>query len=142
MSGAIDFAAGLFDRNGYSGIKRIIDVSGDGANNQGRPVVDARDEAVARGIVINGLPFVPHPDGPFSLFDMPDLDLYYADCVIGGPGAFSLPVYSEQEFADAIRTKLILEIAGRVSPVIQVAATQPRVPCDYGEQQWQRYFHR
>jgi hypothetical protein len=142
VSGAIDFAAGMFDGNGFAGLRRIIDISGDGANNQGRYVVDARDEAVARGITINGLPFVPHPDGPLSLFDMPDLDLYYADCVIGGPGAFSLPVYSAQEFAEAIRSKLILEIAGEVSPFIQVQARVPRVPCDYGERQWQRYFHR
>lgn len=142
VSGAIDFAARMFDGNGFSGLRRIIDISGDGANNQGRPVVDARDEAVARGITINGLPFVPDPAGPLSLFDMPDLDLYYADCVIGGPGAFSLPVYSEQEFAEAIRTKLILEIAGEPSHLVLVQAREPRIPCDYGEQQWERYFHR
>jgi hypothetical protein len=142
VSGAIDFSASLFDGNGYRGLRRVIDVSGDGANNQGRLVTDARDEAVARGIVVNGLPFVPSPDGPRSLFDMPELDLYYADCVIGGPGSFSLPVYSAHDFAEAIRTKLVLEIAGRVSPVIQVQARQPRIPCDYGEQQWQRYFTR
>lgn len=142
VSGAIDFAAEMFDENGFAGVRRIIDVSGDGANNQGRPVVDARDEAVRRGITINGLPFVPDPAGPLSLFDMPDLDLYYADCVIGGPGAFSLPVYSEQEFAEAIRTKLILEIAGEVPHVVHVQARHPRIPCDYGERQWERYFHR
>lgn len=142
VSAAIDFAAGMFADNGFGGLRQVIDISGDGVNNQGRPVTDARDEAVAQGIIINGLPFLPHADRPLSLFDLPELDLYYEDCVIGGPGAFSLPVYRKEDFAEAIRTKLIMEIAGRPLPLMRVAAHAPRVSCTSGEEQWQRMFSR
>lgn len=135
ISGAINFAAGFFEDNGFRGLKRVIDVSGDGPNNQGELVTLARDRAVARGIVINGLPFLASPGGPFSIYDIPNLDVYYADCVIGGPGAFSLPVHDPREFASAIRQKLVLEIAGPLPPRLPTA-TEPRVPCDVGERVW------
>jgi Protein of unknown function (DUF1194) len=122
-------------------MRRVIDISGDGPNNQGGRVDTARDGAVARGITINGLPFVPDPSGPLSLFDLPELDIFYEDCVIGGPGAFSLPVRSAQEFAEAIRNKLVLEIAGYERPrLIPVAAARPRIPCDVGENQWRMFM--
>ncbi len=141
ISGALVFSAGLFDDNGYRGMRRVIDVSGDGPTNQGTRTDLARDAVVARGITINGLPFVPSPDGPLSLFDLPDLDIYYEDCVIGGPGSFSLPVHSATEFAEAIRNKLVLEIAGAERPkLIRTSAAAPRIPCDIGERQWQMFM--
>jgi len=147
ISGALTYSGDLFDNNGFRGLRRVIDVSGDGPNNQGGRVDFTRDNITARGITVNGLPFVPDPDGPLSLFDLPELDIYYEDCVIGGPGAFSLPVYSAQEFAEAIRNKLVLEIAGimpapapgRLEP-IPAATTATRIPCDIGERQWQMFM--
>lgn len=141
ISGAIAFSASLFDGNGYEGLRQVIDISGDGPNNQGAPVDIARDAAVAAGITINGLPFLPGQRGPMSLFDLPQLDVYYHDCVIGGPGSFIIPVHSRQEFAEAIRNKLVLEIAGvETERPVPAAASAPRVPCDIGERQWRMYM--
>jgi len=86
----------------YRGLKRVIDVSGDGSNNRGRDVREARDAAVRAGVIINGLPIV-------SLEY--DLDKYYFDNVIGCPGSFIVPADSYDDFAQAILRKLILEIA-------------------------------
>jgi hypothetical protein len=102
ISGAIDYARVLFAQNPYKGARRVIDISGDGSNNSGRLVTTARDEAVADGIGINGLPI---------LTVEPGLDQYYHDNVIGGPGAFMIPVANYDSFADAILRKLINEIA-------------------------------
>jgi hypothetical protein len=118
ISAAIDAAVSLFDGNGYAGERRVIDVSGDGPNNRGRPVRDARDDAVARGIVINGLPILNDRPQPF---DLPTplalaLDQYYADNVIGGPGSFVLPARGFADFRTAILAKLIREIAGEPAP--------------------------
>ncbi len=113
ISGAIDFAAALFDGNGYAGDRRVIDVSGDGPNNSGRLVTRARDEAVARGIVINGLPILnerPQPFGQLTPVEM-TLDVHYAENVIGGPGSFVIPVQDLTDFKAAILSKLIREIA-------------------------------
>ena len=104
ISGAIDYARTLLAQSPYKGARRIIDVSGDGSNNSGRPAAMARDEAVADGIGINGLPI---------LTVEPDLDQYYFTNVIGGPGAFMVPVANYDNFADAILKKLINEIAAR-----------------------------
>ena len=90
ISGALAFAAPLFDANGYAGLRRAIDVSGDGANNSGAPLVPVRDAVVAAGIVINGLPVLIAPSLERAVGG-PDLAVYYRDCVIGGPGAFVLP---------------------------------------------------
>ena len=102
ISGAIDFSRLLLARSPYRAIRRIIDVSGDGSNNSGRDVTEARDEAVREGIGINGLPI---------LTVEPGLDRYYRDYVIGGPGAFMIPVKDYDNFADAVLKKLINEIA-------------------------------
>ena len=102
ISGAIDHAMLLLPGSPYKGTKRVIDVSGDGSNNRGRPVTDARDDAVRAGAIINGLPIL-------SL--EPYLDRYYFDHVIGGPGSFMIPAESYETFADAVLRKLILEIA-------------------------------
>ncbi|HEX5506949.1 MAG TPA: DUF1194 domain-containing protein, partial [Pseudolabrys sp.] len=112
ISGALRFAKPLFDSSGYRGLRRVIDVSGDGANNAGEHVVPVRDEILASGITINGLPIMlkrPYP----GTMDMADLDVYYEDCVIGGPGSFVVPIRDRAKFIEATRTKLVLEVAGR-----------------------------
>jgi hypothetical protein len=135
ISGALLHAMPMFDGNGYEGIRRVIDVSGDGVNNQGPLVVSARDEVLARGIVINGLPLMlKRPN--WGRMDIDNLDDYYRDCVVGGAGAFVIPVRAKEHFEEAIRTKLVLEIAGREPPPARVirAQARPRVPCTIGEQ--------
>ena len=111
ISRAIDFASVLLEDDAIDGTRRVIDVSGDGANNVGPPVIGARDEALARGITINGLPIVVSAFGAQA-----DLDLYYEDCVIGGEGAFVMVARTGEELARTIRRKLILEISGLSPP--------------------------
>lgn len=145
ISGAIEKASELLEGNGFDGLKRVIDVSGDGPNNQGTPVALARDKAVAEGIVINGLPLMTS-SSQYSAFAIDDLDLYYANCVIGGPASFSLPVTSWEEFPEAVRRKLIIELAGpaRVPESASVVRTQglaapdPDYDCLIGEKIWQQ----
>jgi hypothetical protein len=139
ISGALLFSAPLFEGNGFTGIRRVIDVSGDGTNNQGTPVTLARDEVLAKGIVINGLPIMLKEPQPGSI-DIKDLDIYYEDCVIGGPGAFVIPIREREKFKEAIRNKLVLDIADRkVEPrVIPASSENPRISCTIGEQMWQR----
>jgi hypothetical protein len=102
ISGAIDHAMTLFHQGQYKGNRRVIDVSGDGANNRGRPAADARDEAVAKGVSINGLPI---------LVLEPFLDQYYWANVVGGPNAFVIAVESDEAFAAAVLKKLIIEVS-------------------------------
>jgi hypothetical protein len=116
ISGAIDYAAGLFENNGFEGFRRVIDVSGDGYNNRGRPAEHARDDAVAQGITINGLPIVNDRPNPWGGSPPKDLDLYYEQRVIGGPGAFIVVAEDYTAFASAILSKLLLEIAGATPP--------------------------
>jgi hypothetical protein len=110
VSGAIDYAVRLFEDNGFEGTRRVIDVSGDGRTNQGRPSSAARDDAVAAGITINGLPVV---NERMNFYRPPeyDLDVYYRDNVIGGPGAFMIVAENFNAFTGAILSKLIREIA-------------------------------
>ena len=142
ISSAIDFASGWFDLNEFEGTRRVVDISGDGANNWGGSVTAARDRAVAQGVIINGLPIVNDRPGPSGRPQLPNLDLYYEDCVIGGPGAFIVVANSFEGFAEAVRRKLILEIADTAPgnrPRIIPAQFQPnRVapPCDVGERRW------
>lgn len=113
ISGAIIEGQKLFATSNVESLRRVIDVSGDGPNNSGTTAMRARDAAVKAGVVINGLALVlKRPDGPYSYFDIPNLDHYYADCVIGGPGSFVLAVTDKTEFTTAIRQKMIKEIAG------------------------------
>jgi hypothetical protein len=139
ISGVLNFAVPLFDGNGFGGIRRVIDVSGDGTNNQGPLVTLARDEVLAKGITINGLPIMLKRPNPATM-DIPNLDVYYEDCVIGGPGAFVIPIREREKFKEAIRTKLVLEIAGRTPQprVIPAAADAPRISCTIGERMWQQ----
>jgi Protein of unknown function (DUF1194) len=143
ISGAIYFAMPLFDENPYHGLRRVIDISGDGPNNNGAPVTGARDAALEKGIVINGLPImVKEPS--YSTMDIDNLDFYYEDCVIGGPGSFVVSIKDREKFKEAIRTKLLLEVAGRMPDrrVVPVAAKEPRVPCMIGERIWQDRWGR
>ena len=137
ISGALGAAADLFDDNGFLGLRRIIDISGDGPNNAGGPVVPERDAVVARGIVINGLPLMT-TDALSSRWGIDDLDAYYLNCVIGGPGAFMIPVRDWSEFAEAVRRKLVLEIASvpqsETARIQQVAGYD----CLIGEKIWER----
>ena len=143
ISGAINFAMPLFDENPYHGLRRVIDISGDGPNNNGAPVTGARDAALEKGIVINGLPImVKEPS--YSTMDIDNLDFYYEDCVIGGPGSFVLSIKERDKFKEAIRAKLLLEVAGRTPerPIVPAAAREPRVPCLIGEKIWQDRWGR
>jgi len=146
ISGGLRYAADLFAESPVRSAKRVIDVSGDGPNNQGEYVNLVRDEVVAHGITINGLPLMTD-GGMISAFDVQDLDRYYADCVIGGPGAFVIPVNDWSQFPEAVRRKLVLEIAGEpwrepwwdrpadALPVVKAA--QEKYDCQAGEKRWQ-----
>jgi hypothetical protein len=134
---AIALAAQLIETNDLEGTRRAIDVSGDGPNNTGRPVAQVRDELVARGFVINGLPIVTdeYGTGEWGAY-YGELDKYYMNCVIGGRAAFALPAKGFQEFAVAIRRKLVLEISEALprtpairAPIVKVAAV-PSSPSD------------
>jgi hypothetical protein len=138
IAGALTFAKPLFDTSGYRGLRRVIDVSGDGANNAGPPVVPIRDDVLAAGITINGLPIMLKRPTPGSM-DIENLDVYYEDCVIGGPGSFVVPIREREKFIEATRTKLVLEVASRQpEPRVTPASSQaPRISCTIGERMWQ-----
>jgi len=145
ISGALEFGSDLFAESGFQGTKRVIDVSGDGPNNQGAPVDITRDAVVKQGIIINGLPLMTR-GGFGGAFDVDNLDRYYSDCVIGGPGAFMIPVNDWTQFPEAIRRKLVLELAGPASPQwaaqeaahppVVLADDRPAADCLAGEKMW------
>jgi hypothetical protein len=135
IASALQFAKPLFDASGYHGLRRVIDVSGDGTNNSGPLLTPVRDDVLAAGITINGLPIMLKRPMASSL-DIENLDIYYEDCVIGGPGAFVVPIRERSQFKDAVRTKLVLEIAGRTPEprVVPAQARAPRISCTIGEE--------
>lgn len=145
ISSALEFGSDLFAESAFRGMKRVIDISGDGPNNQGPPVDLIRDGVVAQGITINGLPLMTN-GGFGNAYDVEDLDRYYADCVIGGPGAFMIPVNEWSQFPEAIRRKLVMELAGPTSPQwaaeeaayppVVLAQARPRYDCLVGEKLW------
>jgi hypothetical protein len=142
ISSALHFARGLLTSSGFTSPRRVVDMSGDGPNNSGRPVLEARDALVAEGVVINGLPIMLKTGAP-SFFDLADLDSYYAACVIGGIGAFMVPVRDIAELKSAIRRKLLLEISWAVPllrPVPAQATEQGGYDCRVGEKQWRWYL--
>lgn len=98
---AIDFALTLFDQGEFEGGRRVVDVSGDGVSNRGRPVNAARDDAVFQGVTINGLAV---------LNEEPEVEAHYRRHVVGGPGAFVVAARDYSDFADVILKKLIREI--------------------------------
>jgi hypothetical protein len=114
ISAALDFSRAYFTKLKATASRRVIDVSGDGDNNSGRPIIDARNEAVAAGFTINGLAIInAHPNpGYFAHVQPPGgLPAYYRENVIGGPAAFLLVVEDFTTFRDAITKKLVTEIA-------------------------------
>ncbi|WP_395018416.1 DUF1194 domain-containing protein [Dongia sp.] len=141
IADGIVFSATRFDDNGVQATRRVIDVSGDGPNNMGMPIELARAAVIRKGITINGLPIMIKAPGGFAA--IADLDVYYRDCVIGGAGAFTIVVRSADQFAEAIRRKLVLEIAGATpaSPLLPATTIQAagRSDCMIGEKlrrQW------
>jgi Protein of unknown function (DUF1194) len=137
ISGALSFAKPLFADSGFRGLRRVIDVSGDGANNAGQLVTLARDDVLAAGITINGLPIMLKRPSSFTM-DIENLDVYYEDCVIGGPGSFVVPIREREQFKEATRTKLVLEVAGGPGDLAAtpVQLRKPRISCTIGEQMW------
>ncbi len=115
---AILYGARSLAANAFEGKRRVIDLSGDGPDRDGLPAFFGRDQAVARGLTVNGLPI---------LGEFPGLDVFFLDNVIGGPGAFSIPARTFKDFNSAVLTKLIREIAGRTGagPVQQAASDPP-----------------
>jgi hypothetical protein len=141
IANSLLFVGTTFTGNGLAGSRRVIDVSGDGPNNMGVPVETARDPLVAEGVTINGLPIMIKRAGGFASIE--NLDIYYEDCVIGGPGAFLVTVTDIRNLASAIRRKLVLEIASRPVLLQKAAETksEPRIDCMIGEklrEQWMR----
>lgn len=136
ISGAIDLGMSLLEQANVTAMRKVIDISGDGANNDGRPVTAARDEARDKGISINGLPVMLKQA---SYFDIDNLDVYYEDCVVTGIGAFVIPIRERSQFVDATRTKLVREIAevpANEATIQKAQAQKPRVECLSGERQW------
>ncbi len=129
ISAALAFAGKLLSESGLRAAREVIDVSGDGPNNDGIVASDARDALVARGVTINGLPIVTKSSDDWLA--MPDLDQYYEHCVIGGEGAFVIPVKGMENFGKALEMKLIMEIAGltRDHPAVMPAAERDWSNC-------------
>jgi hypothetical protein len=138
ISGALDFSAGLLAESGLFAARQVIDVSGDGANNNGRNVSEARADVLAKGITINGLPIMVKE--PRGYWDIKDLDLYYRDCVIGGPGAFMVPARDKAQFREAIKTKIVREVAGLTDPAPLIHFAQAGgADCRAGENARERW---
>ena len=117
ISGALEFSRKVLAEAPFEATRRVIDISGDGVNNSGGPVEPARARVLAEGIVINGLPIVN--DRPtFGRMPPIPLDDYYRDQVIGGAGAFLVVAADFASFGNAVKRKLIREIAGRSGPVV------------------------
>jgi len=131
ISGAIRFAMADMETNDFIGLRQVIDISGDGPNNDGRPVRRARNAAIEAGLVINGLPLMTWDET--SLWGISDLDVYYQNCVIGGPGAFVIPVLAWEDFPMAVRRKLVLELAGPVEAISAGYHVDPGYDCLIGE---------
>jgi hypothetical protein len=125
ISGAIDFSVLQLSLNPHASVRRVIDVSGDGVNNSGRPPDLARDAALALNVVINGLVIMDDNPPPWQRYDEP-LDAHYRDHVIGGPGAFVIAVDGFESFAHAILNKLIREISA-IPPATRLAFDGPRI---------------
>ncbi|TNF22894.1 MAG: DUF1194 domain-containing protein [Rhodobacteraceae bacterium] len=139
ISEALIYGAESMGHNAFHGFRRVIDISGDGPNNQGRPVTEARDRVLEAGIVINGLPLMTR-DGFDNRWHLEDLDVYYRACVTGGWGSFVIPVLTWEDFSEAVLRKLVMEISG-LPAGMDVVPVQYRAPesydCLVGEKRWQ-----
>jgi Protein of unknown function (DUF1194) len=165
ISGAIRYAIPLFGRSPYEPLRKVLDISGDGSNNDGGVVTDMRHEALKDRISINGLPIMNDRPNPFGFPSEADLDDYYLHCVTGGPHSFVEVARSFEDFPRAVRKKLLQEVADiaprEVKPGIQFAQAGRRDPpgetdytkfirpgyepgCDVGERRsrefWQKRF--
>jgi hypothetical protein len=112
------FAAGLISDNTAAGRRQVIDISGDGPNNSGIPIEEARERVLGRGVTINGLPVVLRPGRT-------PIERYFDECVVGGPGAFTMTVSGIASFETSIRDKMVLEIAGQDSSGSRVSVASP-----------------
>jgi hypothetical protein len=157
ISSALQYADRQLSASPFRAQRSVIDVSGDGPNNSGlSPVTLVRDELLAKGVIINGLP-ITLKAGQYSGFgwgqDIGDLDAYYGNCVIGGPGSFMIPIKQLDEFTTATRQKLLLEISGLDQPRIRRVqdtgpgpaaragkGASPQYDCLVGERNWRRRF--
>ena len=165
ISGAINYCLPLFDRNNFKGTRQVIDISGDGPNNDGILVDVARDAALARKITINGLPIINDRPNRFGFPNLPDLDDYYEGCVIGGRGAFVVVARDFADFATAVKQKLFLEVSGItaeryrdvaraegfIHPTYWIDGTRRKLAvrpagydqgCDVGERQSREFWRR
>jgi hypothetical protein len=137
ISGAINCALIQITTNKFSSTRKVIDLSGDGANNSGILVNLARDRAIKKGFTINGLPIVNQRSSSSGWQQIQNLDLYYRDCVIGGPGAFLIVAKDYQDFGRAIMRKLILEIADirptKTKFIYANFISRNAPPCNIGE---------
>lgn len=157
ISGAILHAVPRFGSGPFQGLRRVLDISGDGPNNDGGRVDLARDQALAAGIVINGLPIMNGRVNTWGFPVLEDLDRYYEGCVIGGPGAFVVVAEGFDTFFEAVRRKLVLEIAQapnvvpvpaspagpKAAPLVKTQAKDGYAKgCDIGERQSQEFWRR
>ncbi|MHA1566446.1 MAG: DUF1194 domain-containing protein [Alphaproteobacteria bacterium] len=146
IGSAIVYALPMFTTNDFESPRQVIDISGDGPNNSGERADAARDLAINAGVTINGLPVVNDRPNRFGLPSIPDLDRYYASCVIGGPSAFLVVANTFQDFAAAILRKFIIEIAAVPfappvsAPLFHTMAANTDLLCGVGERRFQKYF--
>ena len=142
ITGAIEISVEQLRAAKLRPIRRVIDISGDGPNNEGIPVTIARDRALRAGVIINGLPIVIKRNYNSS-FDIENLDDYYADCVIGGPGSFMNVVTEREQFRAAIRSKILREVAQSTQSDAPSGQSQAgRTDCMLGERQWRQNWDR
>jgi Protein of unknown function (DUF1194) len=142
ITGAIEFSMDRLRAAEFRPLRRVIDISGDGPNNEGHFVHLARDRALASGVTINGLPIILKR--PFnSSYDIESLDEYYRDCVIGGPGAFMVTIREREEFAAAIKHKILREVAeASISDYSPIPVQSSNPDCMVGERQWRQNWER
>lgn len=141
ISNALYASARLLLDNNIEAARMVVDISGDGPNNTGPWVDFARDDVEELGIIVNGLPIMLRQASAW--YDIENLDDYYEDCVIAGPGSFVAPVRTLEELGPTIRGKLVLEIAGLPASVRYAQFTfsnepeEPEANCQIGEMLWQ-----
>ncbi len=124
ISGAMRYAVRVFEQSPYRSERRVLDLSGDGANNDGGLVTDAREQTLAQGIAINGLPIINDRPNPWGFPNQQDLDEYYEGCVIGGPRSFVVVARSFDDFGDAVKKKLLQEIVDAAPHFLPVQTAQ------------------
>lgn len=138
---AIEFSIDRLKQAQVRPIRRVIDISGDGPNNEGGFVTRARDAAVEAGVTINGLPIIIKR-GWSSPYDVDNLDVYYRDCVIGGPGSFMVTITEKEQFASAIKQKILRELASPTQNDITATPARGEADCTVGERQWRQQWER